>query len=126
MIHIKEFIEKYEIDDILINVIINIALISTFIAIFYFTYASNVEINIIDLSCNGDDDSENGKIIMDPDTHELNVYEIESTGGKRQKRTMKRTIKRIIRRIIKKRTIKKRTKRNNKKKKKNEKRKKNL
>jgi hypothetical protein len=47
MIHIKEFIEKYEIDDILINVFMNVALISTFIVIFFFTYASDVEKNII-------------------------------------------------------------------------------
>ena len=67
----------------------------------------NVEINIIDLSCNGDNHSENGKIIMDPDTHELNVYAIENTGGKKQKRKIKKTIKRRI--------IKRRTKRNNKK-----------
>jgi hypothetical protein len=47
MMHIKEFFEKYEIDDILINVIINIGLISTFISIFFFTYVSDVEKIII-------------------------------------------------------------------------------
>ena len=72
----------------------------------------NVEINIIDLSCNGDNDSENGKIIMDPDTHELNVYAIENTGGKKQKKTIKKRIKRRTKKRIK-RTIKKITKRKN-------------
>jgi hypothetical protein len=73
----------------------------------------NVEINIIDLSCNGNNHSENGKIIMDSDTHELNVYAIENTGGKKQKKTIKRRTKRRTKRTIK----------NNKKKNKKEKRK---
>jgi len=47
MINIKEFFEKYELDEILINVLINIGLISTFIAIFFFTYGSIVEQDII-------------------------------------------------------------------------------
>ena len=75
----------------------------------------NVEINIIDLSCNSNNHSENGKIIMDSDTHELNVYAIENTGGKKQKKTIKRRTTRKIKRKIK-RTIKN-NKKNNKKKK---------
>ena len=43
----KELIEKYYIDEIVINVFINIGLISVFIGIFFFTYVSIVEKEII-------------------------------------------------------------------------------
>ena len=47
MINIKDLFEKYYIDEILINVTMNIGLISVFIVIFFFTYGSIVEQEII-------------------------------------------------------------------------------
>lgn len=49
MINIKEFIEKYQLDESVINIILNVGLISSFIAIFYFRYVCGVEKNIIEL-----------------------------------------------------------------------------
>jgi hypothetical protein len=47
MNNIKEYIEKYHIDEIAINIILNVGLIVTFISIFFFMYGSIVEEKIV-------------------------------------------------------------------------------
>jgi hypothetical protein len=47
MNNFKEYIEKYHIDELAINIILNIGLIITFISLFFFMYVSIVEEKIV-------------------------------------------------------------------------------